>query len=117
MPNLAGGTLTASAHEPYKSLKGFKLVGEFGDSEINASFGKPSMPSATSNRSKTEGASQLAGNLKMLGMAFTMTLGIIPSTQCSIFPLLVISTYYECSGNDIAKQRCKTYRSSKRRLT
>src|SRR6478735_2180135 len=33
------------------------------------------------------------------------------------FPLLVISTCYECSGNHIAKRRCKTYRSSKRRLT
>ena len=117
MPNLAGGTLTASAHEPYKSLKGFKLVGEFGDSEINASFGKPSMPSATSNRSKTEGASQLAGNLKMLGMAIHHDTWNNTLTQCSIFPLLVISTYYECSGNGIAKQRCKRYRSSKRRLT
>jgi hypothetical protein len=29
-----------SAHEPYKSLKRFKLVDEFADSEINASFGK-----------------------------------------------------------------------------
>ena len=33
------------------------------------------------------------------------------------FPLLVISTCYECSGNHIAKRRRKTYRSSKRRLT
>ena len=57
MSNLAGGTLTPqspqcpgrarqkvnippSAHEPYKSLKRFKLVDEFADSEINASFGK-----------------------------------------------------------------------------
>jgi hypothetical protein len=39
------------------------------------------------------------------------------SNQCSIFPLLVASTYYECSANDIAKQRCKTYRSLKRTLT
>ena len=29
-----------SAHEPYKSLKRFKLVDEFADSEINTSFGK-----------------------------------------------------------------------------
>ena len=29
-----------SAHEPYKSLKRFKLVDEFADGEINASFGK-----------------------------------------------------------------------------
>jgi hypothetical protein len=29
-----------SAHEPYKSLKRFKLVDEFADSETNASFGK-----------------------------------------------------------------------------
>ena len=29
-----------SAHEPYKALKRFKLVDEFADSEINASFGK-----------------------------------------------------------------------------
>jgi len=29
-----------SAHEPYKSLKRFKPVDEFADSEINASFGK-----------------------------------------------------------------------------
>ena len=29
-----------SAHEPYKSLKRFKLVDEFADNEINASFGK-----------------------------------------------------------------------------
>jgi len=32
------------AQEPYKSLKRFKLVDEFVDSEINASSGKPSMP-------------------------------------------------------------------------
>ena len=33
-----------SVHEPYKSLKRFKLVDEFADGEINASSGKPSMP-------------------------------------------------------------------------
>jgi hypothetical protein len=40
---------------------------EFADSEINASFGKTVDASAASNRSKTEGAWQLAGNLKMPG--------------------------------------------------
>jgi hypothetical protein len=54
-------------HEPYKSLKRFKLVDEFADSEITLPLAKPSMPSATSNRSKTEGAWQLVGNLKMPG--------------------------------------------------
>jgi hypothetical protein len=39
-------------HEPYKSLKRFKLVDEFADSEIALPLVKPSMPSATSNRSK-----------------------------------------------------------------
>jgi hypothetical protein len=29
-----------SAHEPYKSLKRFKLVDRFAEGEINASFGK-----------------------------------------------------------------------------
>ena len=56
-----------SAHEPYKSLKRFKLVDEFADSEIKLPLAKPSMPSATSNRSKTEGAWHLAGNVKMPG--------------------------------------------------
>jgi hypothetical protein len=56
-----------SAHEPYISLKRFKLVDEFADSEITLPLAKPSMPSATSNRNKTEGAWKLAGNLKMPG--------------------------------------------------
>jgi hypothetical protein len=56
-----------SAHEPYKSLKRFKLVDQFEDSKITHPLAKTSMPSATSNRRKTEGAWQLAGNLKMPG--------------------------------------------------
>ena len=54
-------------HEPYKSLKRFKLVDEFADSEITLPLAKPSMPSAMSNRSKTEGAWELVGNQKMPG--------------------------------------------------
>jgi len=34
------GNIPPSANEPYKSLKRFKLVDEFADGEINASFGK-----------------------------------------------------------------------------
>jgi hypothetical protein len=57
-----------SAHEPCKSLKRFKLVDEFLPIvKLTLPLAKPSMPSATSNRSKTEGAWQLAGNLKMPG--------------------------------------------------
>jgi hypothetical protein len=37
--------------------------------KLTLPLAKPSMPSATSNRSKTEGAWQVAGNLKMAGMA------------------------------------------------
>ena len=37
--------------------------------KLTLPLAKPSMPSATSNRSKTEGAWQLVGNLKMPGMA------------------------------------------------
>ena len=37
-------SIPPSTQEPYKSLKRFKLVDEFVDSEINASSGKPSMP-------------------------------------------------------------------------
>jgi hypothetical protein len=85
--------------------------------KLTLPLAKLSMPSATSNRSKTEGAWQLAGNLKTPRMAIYHDTWNNTSNQCLIFPLLVVSTYYECSGNDIAKQRCKTYRSSKRTLT
>jgi hypothetical protein len=77
-----------SAHEPYKSLKRFKLVDEFADGEINASFGKTVDVSATNNRSRTEGAWQLAGNLKMPGMAIHRDTWNNTSNQCSIFPFL-----------------------------
>src|SRR5438552_9074978 len=61
------GKIPPSAHEPYKSLKRFKLVDEFAIVKLTLPLAKSSMPSATSNRSKTEGAWQLAGNLKMPG--------------------------------------------------
>jgi hypothetical protein len=79
--------------------------------KLTLPLAKPSMLSATSNRSETEGAWQLAGNVKTPGMAIHHHTWNNTSNQCSIFPRLVISTYYESSGNDIAKQRCKTYRS------
>lgn len=106
-----------SAHEPYKSLKRFKLVDEFADSEINASFGKT--VDAFSPEQQKQNRRRVAVGRKPENARqwqFTMTLGNT-SNQCSIFPLLVVSTYYECSGNDITKQRCKTYRSLKRTLT
>jgi hypothetical protein len=59
--------------------------------KLTLPLAKPSMPSATRNRSKTEGAWQLAGNLKMLGMAIHRDTWNNTSNQCSIFPLLVIS--------------------------
>jgi len=58
-----------SAHESYEALKRFKLVDELPIVKLTLPLAKPSMPSATSNRSKTEGAWQVAGNLKMAGMA------------------------------------------------
>ena len=68
----------------YETLKRFKLVDDFADNEINASFGKPLMPSTISNRSKTEGAWQSAENLKMRGMAIHHDTWDNTSNQCSI---------------------------------
>jgi hypothetical protein len=54
-----------SAHEPYKSLKRLKLVDEFADSEINASFSKTVDAFSHEQQKQNRRAWQLAGNLKM----------------------------------------------------
>jgi len=47
-----------SAHEPYKSLKRFKLVDEFADGEITLPLAKPSMfqPRTTEAEPKARGS-------------------------------------------------------------
>jgi hypothetical protein len=74
-----------SAHESYKSLKRFKLVDEFADSEINASFGKT--VDAFSHEQQKQNPRRVAVGRKPENVRqwqFTMTLGIIHRTNARV---------------------------------
>jgi len=70
--------------------------------KLTLPLAKPAMPSVTSNRSKTEGAGQLAGEPENArAMAIYHDTWNNTSNQCLIFPLLVVSTYYERSATTL----------------
>jgi len=74
--------ISPSAYEPYKSLKRFKLVDAFADSEINASFGKT--VDAFSHEQQKQNRRRVAVGRKPENARqwqFTMTLGIIHRTM------------------------------------
>ena len=76
------GKIPPSAHEPYKSLKRFKLVDEFADSEINASFSK--IVDAFSHEQQKQNRRRVAIGRKPENARqwqFTMTPGIIHRTN------------------------------------
>jgi hypothetical protein len=77
-----GDEFEGSAHEPYKSLKRFKLVDEFADSEINASFGK-TVDSFNHEQQKQNRRRVAVGRKpeNARQWQFTMTLGIIHRTN------------------------------------